>query len=519
MKRINKIALLFLCLALAVHIHAQDKIAGLVFSKTNGFRHPSIAQGKAFLVSLGEKHNMQFDFSEDSAVFTDTGLAKYDLIVLLNTTGDIFGVENQKALQNFLGNGKGVVGIHSATDTEMQWPWYVEMIGASFRSHPKVQSATIEVNQVCMHPATAHLGEQAIFTDEWYDFKSPVAAHANVLMSLDETSYVGGKMGEKHPASWYHHYDGGRVFYTLLGHRPETFSDPRFEAHVLGGIFWATGQKGSCSITGKWKNLFEGNPKENWDIFMGVPHASITGIPDVDPESNGMNGIALGLNNDPKDVFTFEEQGDETVLHISGEIYGALTSKQEYENYHLRLQFKWGEKKWEPRINRKRDSGILYHCVGPFRRFWNVWMQSQEFQVQESDVGDYYGLSTTIIEIPAAREEGVKELAYKKGAEMRYFSAVDKNFPSHLNKGLDNENPHGEWNTLDLICVGGNSLHIVNGKVAMALYNSQYQTADGEIKPLTKGRIQLQSEGAEIFYKNIEIKSISEIPRKFKKQL
>jgi hypothetical protein len=109
----------------------------------------------------------------------------------------------------------------------------------------------------------------------------------------------------------------------------------------------------------------------------------------VDPNSDGRNSKALGLNNDPKNVFSCKEMDGETVLHISGEIYGALTSKNEYENYHLRLQYKGGEKKWEPRLERERDSGILYYCVGPHGAFWNVWMQAQEFQVQEGDCGDY----------------------------------------------------------------------------------------------------------------------------------
>lgn len=272
-------------------------------------------------------------------------------------------------------------------------------------------------------------------------------------------------------------------------------------------------------LLNKWINLFEGDPYQNWDVFIGVPHATVKGLENVDPNSDGKVGTPLGLNNDPKKVFTFEKENGENVLHISGEIYGALTSKSEYENYHLKLQFKWGEKVWEPRLLRERDSGILYHCHGAYTSFWNVWMSSQEFQVQEGDVGDYYALAGVGFEIPSENKPGEKEFDYVKGFPLQKFSSAEKGFQAHCNKGLNNENPHGEWNTLELICFEGTSLHIVNGKVVMALYNSQYQNSDKKILPLVKGHIQIQSEAAEVYYKNIQIKSINKIPNNFKKQI
>ncbi|MEM6377125.1 MAG: family 16 glycoside hydrolase, partial [Bacteroidota bacterium] len=141
-----------------------------------------------------------------------------------------------------------------------------------------------------------------------------------------------------------------------------------------------------------WRSLLSMDYQQNWELFLGVPHGTVSGITGVDPSSDGKKGTPLGLNNDPKQVFTVKNINGEPVLHISGEIYGALSTLQDYENYHLSLQFKWGEKKWPPRLNRKKDSGILYHCLAPHGRFWNVWMQSQEFQVQETDVGDFYAL-------------------------------------------------------------------------------------------------------------------------------
>ena len=337
------------------------------------------------------------------------------------------------------------------------------------------------------------------------------------MASLDESSYEGERMGTKHPISWYHLYDGGRVFYTGLGHTNEVYADARFYKHIEGAILWTADKVEDVKLSKKWTPLLQGDLHTNWDVFIGAPHATVQGLENVDPKSNGMNATPLGLNNDPKKVFSIETLNGEQVLHISGEIYGALTSKKEYKNYHLKLQFKWGEKIWAPRVGQPRDSGILYHCTGPYSKFWKVWMQSQEFQVQEGDVGDYYSLSGTEMNIPSIKKEGAKEFDFVKDGQLNKFWSIDKTFPGHCNKGFDNEKPHGEWNTLELICFEGNSLHIVNGEVVMALFDSKYKTVEGQILPLQKGRIQIQSEAAEVFYKNIEIKAIDGMPSKYKK--
>ena len=193
----------------------------------------------------------------------------------------------------------------------------------------------------------------------------------------------------------------------------------------------------SYPLTSTWQNLFEGDHTANWDVFMGVPHKTVKGLDNVDPESDGKKGTPLGLNNDPKKVFNFETIDGEKVLHISGEMYGALTSKNTYGNYHLQVKFKWGEKVWEPRLTRERDNGILYHCTGEHGKFWNVWMRSQEFQVQEGDMGDYYALAGTIYDIPATKKEGEKEYDYTKGASLVQFPDKPNNVITHCNKGFD----------------------------------------------------------------------------------
>lgn len=520
MKLKKLICFVVLILSFAV-VHSQQKNVNiLVFSKTGAFRHKSIPTGIKFMTELASKNNWSVSFSEDSNHFTNTNLDQFNVLVFLNTSGDIFNENQKQALQHYMANGNGFVGIHAASDTEKEWPWFTKMIGATFKNHPKVQNATLNIEKSSGHPAINHLKETEVFKDEWYNFLKPVDKHVNVLASLDEDSYEGKKMNTKnHPITWFHYYDGGRVFYTGMGHVDEAYSDPRFEKMIHGAILWAANLKDIKSPSSKkWTNLFEEDLHKNWDVFIGAPHATVRDLDNVDPNSDGKNATPLGLNNDPKNVFTYKEENGENLLHISGEIYGALTSKQAYENYHLKLQFKWGEKVWEPRLLRKRDSGILYHCHGSQTAFWNVWMASQEFQVQETDIGDYYGLVDVLIDIPSEKKEGEKEFNYLKKGTLNPFSAVQRFPPNHCNKGLDNENSHGEWNTLELICFEGNSLHIVNGKVVMALYNSKYQNPDKEIVPLTKGRIQIQSEAAEVYYKNVQIKSINKIPNKFIKQ-
>jgi type 1 glutamine amidotransferase len=467
---------------------------------------------------MAKNNNWKITFSENSNDFTISNLAKYDVMVFLNTTGDLFSDAQKKALKNYFARGKGFVGIHAASDTEMEWEWFTEMIGATFKNHPKVQPATVHVYKETNHPAVKGFKETEVFKDEWYNFKEPVGKHVSVLATVDEKSYKGKKMNTNHhPISWSHIYDGGHVFYTVLGHTLEIYDDVRFYKHIEGGILWASQLNQEDVLSKKWTNLFGTDPTKYWDTFIGAPHKTVKGLENVDPKSDGKNAKPLGLNNDPKKVFNFKTIDDEKVLHISGEIYGALTTKKEYENYHLKLQFKWGEKVWKPRLERKRDNGILYHCIGAYGKFWNVWMQSQEFQVQQTDMGDYYSLAGTTIDIPSVKKAGQKEFDYTNKAELNHFSSVDRKFPSHANKGFVNEKSHGEWNTLELISYEGTSLHIVNGKVVMSLFNSKYKNSDGEILPLTKGRIQLQSEAAEAFYKDVKIKSISKIPGKYKK--
>jgi type 1 glutamine amidotransferase len=214
----------------------------LVFSKTAGYRHAAIPDGVAALKSLGGRSGFEIDATEDAAVFTDDKLKGYAAVVFLCTTGDVLDDAQQQAFERYVRAGGGFVGVHSATDTEYDWPFYGRLVGAYFASHPKgTPTATVRVEDP-KHPATAGLPAAWNRVDEWYNFKANPRASVHVLATVDEKSYEGGTMNGDHPVIWYHAFEGGRAFYTALGHTPESYTDPLFLGHLLGGIRYAAGK-------------------------------------------------------------------------------------------------------------------------------------------------------------------------------------------------------------------------------------------------------------------------------------
>jgi type 1 glutamine amidotransferase len=211
----------------------------LVFSRTTEYRHESIPYGIAALSKLAEDRGWIVEATEEAEVFTDQGLAEHDAVIFLSTTGDVFDAEQQAAFERFIRRGRGYVGIHAASTTEYDWPWYGGLVGAFFREHPEVQVADIVV-ETSTHASTQGLPNPWRRTDEWYSFRTNPRANVSVLLSLDEASYTPGtsSMGGDHPIAWYHEYEGGRAFYTALGHTSESYSEPQFLAHVAGGIDW-----------------------------------------------------------------------------------------------------------------------------------------------------------------------------------------------------------------------------------------------------------------------------------------
>jgi type 1 glutamine amidotransferase len=217
----------------------QEKASILVFTHTKGHRHGSIKKGVSTLRELAEKEGMIITHTEDPLKFNPENLSKYQLVVFLSTTGDVLESAQEQAFQSYIQNGGSFMGIHAATDTEYNWPWYGKLVGAYFESHPEQQTARVEViNQ--NHPATKDLEVPWIHFDEWYNFKD-IREGITVLMMLDESSYEGGKNGSYHPIAWYHEFDGGRSFYTGLGHTEEAFDSPNFRKHLLGGMHYCLG--------------------------------------------------------------------------------------------------------------------------------------------------------------------------------------------------------------------------------------------------------------------------------------
>lgn len=212
----------------------------LVFTKTDGWRHDSIEVGVEAVVELGRKNSFNVTWTENSEYFTDENLAAYDAVVFLNTTLTVFSYRERTVFKTYIQNGGGFVGVHSATDTEYDWPWYGELVGAYFDNHPPgVHEAIIEVVDH-NHPSTQHLDEQWVKVDEWYNF-GYLNENVNVLLKLDTDSFEGSDHPGNHPIAWYHEFDGGRAFYTGLGHTKESFTEPLFLDHLLGGIQYAMG--------------------------------------------------------------------------------------------------------------------------------------------------------------------------------------------------------------------------------------------------------------------------------------
>jgi type 1 glutamine amidotransferase len=212
----------------------------LVFSRTAGYRHDSIAAGVAAVRAIAGQDGYEVEATEDPDAFSDANLERHRVVVFLSTTGEVLDGEQRAAFERFIRRGGGYVGIHSASDTGYEWPWYGALVGAYFKRHPAIQPAVLTVVDAS-HPSTRHLPIRWKRTDEWYDFRGDLAPDVTVLLRIEETTYRGGRMGASHPMAWHHDYDGGRAWYTALGHTIESWQEPLFLDHVRGGIAWAAG--------------------------------------------------------------------------------------------------------------------------------------------------------------------------------------------------------------------------------------------------------------------------------------
>ena len=289
------------------------------------------------------------------------------------------------------------------------------------------------------------------------------------------------------------------------------------------------------TLADKWTPLLD-NKLSQWDSWVGVPLDSVKGLPPGTPTSHdGKVGTPLGLNNDLTHIFTVKLVNGEPVLHITGEIYGCIITKNSYGNYHFRTQFRWLGKKLPPRLDAPRDTGVLYHSTGTNGAMWQAWKRSIEFQVCEGECGKLYGLGGATATVAdgfsgywkavtderktrEAAEKALRKTQKKSGAPV----ADDKPYQMSASRAAVqspegfkpdyHENPTGEWNDLDLYVVGDSAVHLINDKVVNVLTRIGTKNETGAPTPVLAGQIQIQSEAAEAEYRRVEICSFPEFP-------
>ena len=273
----KRILLSFLLIVNCTLNYAQTKRV-LVFSKTAGFHHASIKEGNQFLMDWGKMENVTIDTTTNANDFTDDNLKRYNAVVFLNTTGDVLNPAQQIYFERYIQAGGGYLGIHAASDTEYDWSWYNDLMGGFFNGHPgnpNVQTGKMTVVNK-MHPSTSHLPETFDKKDEFYSFKSLKTDILHFLITVDEKTYTEGKMGDFHPMSWYHEYDGGKAFYTNFGHTSETFtSEPAIMKHITEGLKYAMSEKldysKARSVSPPEENRFE-RTKRSLSRFLSFGH-------------------------------------------------------------------------------------------------------------------------------------------------------------------------------------------------------------------------------------------------------
>jgi type 1 glutamine amidotransferase len=253
MKRITALICL-VTVAFAANAQRGGQFRALLFTKTMGWYHYSIHSGVDAIQGLAARHTFSVDWQENASVFTEERLKNYNVVIFLNTTGDILDNEQQAAFEKYIQNGGGWVGVHSAADTEYDWEWYTKMLGMMFRTHPREQTAMLDIIDRNF-PGMERWADRQIWTDEWYQYRQPALADdLNYLIKVDESTYDPSRklrdgsttegMGDFHPIAWYHEFDGGRAFYTGLGHKDDIYKDQAYLDHLYGGIYWAATGKG-----------------------------------------------------------------------------------------------------------------------------------------------------------------------------------------------------------------------------------------------------------------------------------
>lgn len=262
-----------------------------------------------------------------------------------------------------------------------------------------------------------------------------------------------------------------------------------------------------------WVNMLDQNMSQ-WENYLSYRHkASYNGTIPVNGQGDTIQPV--GYNKNTNQVFSIVKENEDLVLKVTGEYYGCVFTKQSYKHYRLKLKVKWGTKKWEARTGKLMDAGILYNSQGPCGvDYWRAWMLSQEFQIMEGHFGDYWNIANSAIDIRAFLPEGTMNAA--AGNQQPFLSVGSGTaHAGFCMRTADYSTPENGWTEVELICYQGKSLHIVNGHVVMVLANSRFNE-NGVAKPLVEGKIQLQSEGCEVYYKDIKIKMIDVMPDEYR---
>lgn len=287
----------------------------------------------------------------------------------------------------------------------------------------------------------------------------------------------------------------------------------RYSPLVLGFLTLALGLRGADA--GGWRPLWNEKDIAGWTMWLDVPHPSVT-LAGSPRDARGQHLSPIGPDRDPLGVFTVVEVDGRPAVRISGQVFGELRTRESFADYHLKLQFKWGEKKWAPRDAAEvpRDSGLLYHVHGEAGEGGRPWARSVELQIQERDVGDLYAIHSQVsVRAKRRANTGWPVFDYDPRGEWRVFTQYGRS-DGRCVKQPDAEKPTGEWNTVELVCLGDDMIHIVNGQVVMRLRGAR--RIDSPVaSPVRSGQIILQSEGAEIFYRDLAVRPITAIPAEF----
>lgn len=452
----------------------------LVFSKTAGFRHDSIETAQEALRKEGAARGWRMTVTEDAAWFDAAKLKGFNAVVFLMTTGDVLNDAQESAFKRFVEGGGGFVGIHSAADTEYGWNWYGELVGAYFKSHPRIQQGVVRVEDK-KHPSTAFLPENWTRTDEWYCYRANPRGKVNVLASLDESSYQGGTMGGDHPIAWHRTMGKGRSWYTGGGHTKESYAEPLFMQHVVTGIEWAS--KAPQKSESGWISLFNGKNLDGW--------------------TPKIKGYPLGVNY----ANTFRVENGAIKVAYDGyegpynDRFGHLFYKSPFSHYILRMEYRFtGEQVQGGPGWAWRNSGVMVHGQDP-----KTMRVDQDFPVS---------CEVQFLGGPAQGDRTTGNVC----TPGTHLVMDGKLVTRHCTDAKSPTYRGDQWVSLELEVRGhGLVIHRINGQEVLRYEQVQLDPNDADAKNLIKdgnvklqgGTISLQSESHPIEFRNIRLKKLA----------